>query len=97
MPTTNLPTMADEFAKGFTIFAGSATLWMVLAGWYRTHEFDGPQLTDSVPENPGTFDALGIVVMDALFWFMILGPVVFWFVIPALREVRAAYSDRNAE
>ena len=89
--------MADEFAKGFTILTGAGMLWMVLAGWYRTHEFAGPQLTGSVPDNPGTFDALGIVVMDAMFWFMILGTVVFWFVIPALREARTAYSDRNAE
>jgi hypothetical protein len=89
--------MADEFAKGFTIFSAGATLWMILAGWYRTHEFDGPQFTGPLPDNPGTFDSIGIVVMDAVFWFMILGTLTFWFVIPAFREARAAYADRNAE
>jgi len=89
--------MADEFMKGFAIFSSAGLLWMILATWYRTPEFDGPQLTAPVPEDPGTYDAIGIVLMDAMVVLMLLGPIVFWFLIPAYQQARAAYADRNAE
>ena len=89
--------MADEFAKGFTIFSAAGMLWMILAAWYRTPEFDGPQLTEPVPENPGTYDAIGIILMDAMVALMILGPITFWFLIPAYQQAKSAYADRNAE
>ena len=89
--------MADEFAKGFAIFSGSAMLWMILAGWYRTSTFEGPQFTEPVPEDPSTYEALGIMLMDGLFWFMILGPITFWLLIPAYKEARAVYAARKAE
>jgi len=34
--------------------------------------------------------------MDVLFWFAILGPLAFWVVLPAVRQVRKAMENRNA-
>lgn len=89
--------MADEFAKGFAILSGAGLLWMSLAGNYRTHEFGGPQLTDELPEDLSTFDVLGVTVMDAMFWFMILGTLTFWVLIPAGRAARGYYETRASD
>ncbi|WP_435335512.1 DUF7314 family protein [Haloarchaeobius sp. TZWWS8] len=85
--------MADEFGKGMAIATGAGLIWMVLAGWYKTPSFEGKQLTGAVPESPNAFDAMGIIVMDGLFWFTILGTLTFWLVIPAAREARARFSS----
>jgi len=93
--------MADEFIKGLGIFAGGGLAWMVLAGWYRTESFEttqqlvGPLGVD--PANTSVFNALGIMLMDVLFWFTLLGAFAFWVLIPAGRQARAALQDRNAE
>lgn len=86
--------MADEFAKGFGILSIAGLLWLILAGNYRTPSFGGRQLTGAVPEDPTTFEAMGIVFMDAMFWFMILGTLTFWVLIPAGREVRGYVEAR---
>lgn len=88
--------MADEFVKGFAIFSGAGLLWMVLAGWYRTPSFEGKQFTGPRPEDPSTWDALGLVVMDAMFWFMIIGILTFWVLIPLYRRSREIYAESNA-
>ncbi len=88
--------MADEFIKGLATFSGAAMLWMILAGWYRTSSFSGPQFTEPAPTDPSTFDAMGIMLMDGMFWFMILGTLAFWVVIPAYKELTAAIEERNA-
>lgn len=88
--------MADEFIKGFGILSGAGLIWMTLAGWYRTPSFGGRQFTGPRPEDPTTFETLGLVVMDASFWFMILGTLAFWVVIPAMRETRG-YLEARAE
>ncbi len=88
--------MADEFIKGLATFSGASLLWMILAGWYRTPSFDGPQFTAPPPEDPSTYDAMGILIMDGMFWFMILGTIAFWVVIPLYKEFTAAYKERNA-
>lgn len=87
--------MADEFIKGLAVFGSGSLLWMVLAGWYRTSSFEGPQFTEAAPTDPGTFDAIGIMVMDGVFWFMILGTLAFWVLIPAYKELSAALEERN--
>ena len=88
--------MADEFAKGFAILMGAGLGWMTLAGWYRTPSFGGDQLIGHVNiEEPGLYDQVGIFLMDALFWFAILGALTFWVLIPALEEARSAWADRS--
>lgn len=88
--------MADEFVKGLTTLTGAGLVWMVLAGWYNTPEFEGAQLIGPDPENLGMYDSAAIVLKDALFWFAIIGALVFWVVIPAVRVGRAAYDERRS-
>ena len=83
--------MADEFAKGLGIFTGAGLVWMVLAGWYNTPSFEGPQLTGPNPSDPGTYEAIAIALKDGMFWFAVLGALTFWVIIPAARELYAAY------
>jgi hypothetical protein len=87
--------MADEFAKGLGIATGAGLAWMVLAGWYNTPSFESTsQMLD--PTTPVTLDVYGqlaVVLRDAMLVFALLGPVVFWFVLPAIREARATRAD----
>lgn len=84
--------MADEFAKGFTIFVTAGLAWMTLAGWYNTPSFEGAQLVGPDPETSLTvYDTAALVLKDALFWFAVLGFVTFVFVIPLLRKARESY------
>lgn len=82
--------MADEFAKGLGIFTFAGLAWMTLAGWYRTPSFEGAQLMGPVKDSLTFFDQLGIVVMEGMFWFAVLGALTFWILIPALKELRAS-------
>lgn len=85
--------MADEFAKGLGILTAAGLGWMTLAGWYRTPEFEGAQLSGPVKESLTFYDQIGVVVMEGLFWFAILGALTFWVVIPAINEIRAAREE----
>jgi len=88
--------MADEFAKGLGILVTAGLGWMTLAGWYRTPSFEGAQLTGGVQlENPTVYDQIGVFLMDALFWFAILGALTFWVLLPLLEEGRRALADRS--
>jgi len=87
--------MADEFAKGLGILTVAGLGWMTLASWYRTPEFEGAQLSAAVENAPTVYDQIGVVLMEGLFWFAIVGALTFWIVIPAFREVRAALSDEE--
>ena len=94
--------MADEFIKGLGIFTGAGLAWMVLAGWYRTSSFESTQqLVGPVSIDLGEaslFNAIGVVLMDAFFWFTLLGAFTFWVLIPAGRQARSALtSRRNAD
>lgn len=89
--------MADEFIKGFGILMVGGLAWMTFAGWYRTESFEGPQLIGEVAlENPTLFDQIGLLLMDAFFWFAILGALTFWVVIPLVNETREYLDDRSA-
>jgi hypothetical protein len=92
--------MADEFIKGLGIFTGAGLGWLVLAGWYRTPGFESTrQLVSPVSPDPASadmFNLLAIGLMDALFWFAILGPFAFWVVLPAVRQARKAMDERQA-
>jgi hypothetical protein len=86
--------MADEFAKGLGIATAAGLAWMVLAGWYKTPSFtSNRQMFEPAPETLDVYGQLAIVLHDAMFVFMILGPLTFWVLLPAVREVRASMTD----
>ncbi|MFB6252289.1 MAG: hypothetical protein ABEI27_11515 [Halobellus sp.] len=89
--------MADEFVKGLGIFTGGGLAWMVLAGWYRTPSFESSQqlvAPTSIGDSATMFDSLGILLMDALFWFTVIGALTFWVGIPVIRQAREALEER---
>jgi hypothetical protein len=88
--------MADEFIKGLGIITGAGLGWLVLASWYRTSSFESTrQLIDPLPSNLGTFDQLGVLLMDGLLYFALLGALTFWVIIPGVRELRKAIDSRR--
>jgi hypothetical protein len=90
--------MADEFIKGLGIFTGGGLAWLTLASWYRTSSFESTQqLVEPVSANSNIFDSLGVVLMDAMFWFTLIGALTFWVLIPAGREARKAIENRRTE
>ncbi|MFC6836251.1 DUF7314 family protein [Halomarina ordinaria] len=84
--------MADEFIKGLTALIVGLFGWLTFAGWYRTPSFSGAQLVGPLPEDPNVYDQIGLVLMDAMFYFAILGALTFWVIIPAIRQIRLARS-----
>jgi hypothetical protein len=88
--------MTDEFAKGLGIFSVAGLAWMTLAGWYRTPSFEGEQLIGPRPEAQTLYDQIGLLTMDAMFWFAVIGALTFWVVIPAVEEAREALSERRS-
>ena len=89
--------MADEFIKGFGVLMVGGLAWMTFAGWYRTPSFEGDQLIGEVAlENPTVFDQIGLILMDAFFWFAIFGALTFWVVIPLVSELREYMDERSA-
>lgn len=91
--------MADEFIKGLGILTGAGLAWIVLAGWYRTSSFESTkQLIEPVQvESPTVFDTIGIILVDALLWFALLGALTFWVLIPAGRQAKRAIENRRAQ
>lgn len=88
--------MADEFAKGLGIATTAGLGWMVLSGWFTTPGFEEAQLVGEVSiENPDVYAQLALVAREALFWFAILGILVFWVLIPGIREIRRAYGKES--
>jgi hypothetical protein len=87
--------MADEFIKGFAILTAGFLLWMTFASWFNTPEFAGAQLTGPNPTDPDTYTGVALIVKSAAFWFMILGPLTFWVLIPGSRRVRTYYANKQ--
>lgn len=88
--------MADEFAKGLGILMAAGLGWLTLAGWYRTPSFEGKQLNAGIEiSDPNIYQQLGLFLMEALFWFAVLGALTFWVVIPVLEEVRDVLAERR--
>lgn len=85
--------MADEFAKGLGIAVGGGLLWMVLAGWYNTPSFEGAQLLGANPENIGTYGQLALTLKGGVFWFVVIGTLTFWVLIPAFNQARDALAS----
>lgn len=87
--------MADEFMKGFGILVTAGLGWLVVAGWYKTPSFQGPQLLGTYPENPDVYTQIAIAVGEGLFYFAILGALAFWVLVPAINQAREAYAERK--
>lgn len=88
--------MADEFVKGFGIFTGAMLVWMTLAAWFRTSSFGGRQMTEPIPTDLTTNEYIGVLLMEAAFWFGILGALTFWVLIPAGRHLRGYLQERKS-
>jgi len=84
--------MADEFIKGLAIATGGGLVWMVLSGWYTTPGFEDAQLWGAIPEGLDAYGQAAIMLREVLAWFIILGVLAFWVVIPALEQLREASS-----
>ncbi|QLG63128.1 DUF7314 family protein [Halorarum salinum] len=89
--------MADEFIKGLGLLTGGGLAWMVLASWYRTESFESThQLIAAPPEPANVFDAIGIFLNDVFLWTAVLGALTFWVLVPAVKELGAAYDERRS-
>lgn len=88
--------MSDEFIKGFTALCGGMFGWMIFSGWYTTESFGGTQLIAPRPEDVELYGAIALVLREALFWFALFGALTFWVLIPAFREARTAWNERQS-
>ena len=89
--------MSDEFIKGLTALCGGLFGWMILSGWYATESFESTTQLISEPTEPAEiYGALAITLREALFWFAIVGALTFWVLIPAARQARAAWDERQS-
>jgi hypothetical protein len=89
--------MADEFIKGLGIFTGAGLGWLTLASWYRVSSFEATDQLIAPLQIEGEltmFDQIGVLLMDALLWFALLGAFTFWVVIPVGREILRSVSNR---
>lgn len=86
--------MTDDFIKGLSLFTLGALGWITFAGWYRTPSyFEVAQLV-AAPEGVDTaFGELGVLAGDVFFYLMLIGPFVFWLLIPAVRQYRNSGGD----
>ena len=82
--------MADEFAKGLGILTGGGLIWVVLSGWFTTPGFEDTQLIGAIPDNLDAYGQAAILLREGLFWFIILGVLTFWVIIPAFQQLREA-------
>lgn len=82
--------MADEFAKGLGILTGGGLIWMVLSGWFTTPGFEDTQLIGEIPGSLDVYGQAAILLREGLFWFIILGVLTFWVIIPAFQQLREA-------
>ncbi|WP_336345075.1 DUF7314 family protein [Halalkalicoccus ordinarius] len=87
--------MSDEFMKGFGILTSAGLFWFIVAAWFNTESFGGTQLVAPNPDDVGLYADILIGIKDVAVWFGILGALTFWFVIPAVREGRRAYEERQ--
>ncbi|HET7323610.1 MAG TPA: hypothetical protein VFJ06_04700 [Halococcus sp.] len=88
--------MSDEFAKGLVALCGGMFGWMIFSGWYTTEGFESTQLIAPRPENVDIYGTLALILREALFWFAIFGALTFWVIIPALKQARAAWEERQS-
>lgn len=87
--------MADEFIKGLGTATGAGLVWLILAGWFRTPSFEGPQLFGEGPQDPDLLTEVALILADVMFWVAILGMLTFWAIIPVSRELQAYLQARS--
>lgn len=87
--------MADEFVKGLGIVTTAGLGWMILSGWYTTPGFEDTQLVGEAPGTVDIYGELALVSREALFWFMVLGALTFWVIIPGINQLRDAVAGED--
>jgi hypothetical protein len=87
--------MADEFAKGLGILTGGGLIWMAISAWMTTAGFEGRQLIAAPPSDVGTYGQLILLLRDVTTWFIILGVLSFWVLIPAFQQFQAYRRERS--
>jgi hypothetical protein len=86
--------MADEFMKGFALFALGGLGWITFGGWYRTPSYyEVSQLVNPAEGVDTVYAEVGLVAGDVSFWLMILGALTFWVLVPVSREIRQSLAD----
>ncbi|MDY6776326.1 MAG: hypothetical protein SV253_09710 [Halobacteria archaeon] len=91
--------MADEFIIGGGLFTGGGLLWLIFGGLYKTSSFQN-QLgfpEETAPPTIGIPHDLGVFFADVSMAVMLLGPLVFWVVVPLLKSVVLAAGDASEE
>jgi hypothetical protein len=88
--------MGDEFIKGLIALCGGLFGWMIFSGWYTTEGFESTQLIAQPPSDLSLYGTIALTLREVLFWFAIFGALTFWVLIPAYREARAAWEDRQS-
>lgn len=78
--------MADEFIIGGAFFSGGGLLWLIFGGIYKTPSFE-EQLGFPVQNPPdiGIPLDVGLFLADFFMALMLLGPLVFWVIIPIVK------------
>lgn len=82
--------MSDEFMKGFAILITGMLGWMVIAGWYNTPSFTEAQFAMEAPTDLQMLDQIALSFKTGLLWFVFLGVLAFWVIIPLVREFKKA-------
>ena len=86
--------MADEFMKGFALFAIGGLGWITFGGWYRTPSYYEVVQLVNPPEGVTTaYGEIGVLAGDVFFWVMLLGALTFWVFIPVSRQLRDSLGD----
>lgn len=88
--------MADEFAIGGIFATVAGFSWLVFGGLYKTPTFE--EQLGSVVEHPaplGIPTDVGIFLADLSMALMLLGPLVWWVVVPLAKW--AVVKNRRAK
>ncbi len=89
--------MADEFIKGLTLFTLGGLGWITFGGWYRTPSYYEIDQLFAPPQGvESAYDEIGVLAGDAFLWLMIIGPIVFWVLLPAGRQLRESMANDAA-
>jgi len=87
--------MSDEFVKGLGVLVVGLFGWMIVSGWYTTPGFEETQLISEAPSTLNVYGTAALLLRETLFYFAIVGALVFWVVLPAGREARRAWEERR--
>ncbi len=76
--------MADEGMIGFGFMSVSGVIWLIFSGIFKTPSFEEQILHPQSEPNVhlGISDSMGVMVADIAMVLMVLGPIVFWIIVP---------------